>query len=143
MTSQDRPLAWATRRPTNSPGLFVVEPSSKAWEAFVLPLDYTRAWPILRQVDGIEGQRKDHVPRARIHPTSTLRHFEVIEVTINGRARSFAAPLNVSGLLYQLGLAGKRIALERNGEIVPRSQFDALELADGDALEIVVAVGGG
>lgn len=67
----------------------------------------------------------------------------MIEVTINGQARSFAAPLNVSGLLDQLALAGKRIALERNGEIVPRSRFDAVELEDGDALEIVVAVGGG
>jgi len=67
----------------------------------------------------------------------------VIEVTINGQARSFAAPLNVSGLLNRLELAGKRIALERNGEIVPRSRFDAVELEDGDALEIVVAVGGG
>ena len=55
----------------------------------------------------------------------------------------FRSPLNVSGLLGQLDLQGKRIALERNGEIVPRSQFDAAELADGDALEIVVAVGGG
>jgi len=40
-------------------------------------------------------------------------------------------------------LKGKRMALERNGEIVPRSQFDKVALADGDALEIVVAVGGG
>ena len=72
-----------------------------------------------------------------------FKYLEVIEVIINGRARSFAAPLNVSGLLGQLDLQGKRIALERNGEIVPRSQFDAAELADGDALEIVVAVGGG
>jgi sulfur carrier protein len=40
-------------------------------------------------------------------------------------------------------LQGKRIALERNGEIVPRSQFGAMELNDGDTLEVVVAVGGG
>jgi len=51
--------------------------------------------------------------------------------------------LNVAGLLDQLELQGKRIALERNGEIVPRSQFAIVELVDGDALEIVVAVGGG
>lgn len=67
----------------------------------------------------------------------------MIEVTVNGQARSFAAPLNVCGLLDQLELQGKRIALERNGEIVPRSQFAVVELAHGDALEIVVAVGGG
>ena len=67
----------------------------------------------------------------------------MIALTINGESRRFATPLNVSALVGQLDLAGKRIALERNGEIVPRSQFDATELADGDALEIVVAVGGG
>lgn len=67
----------------------------------------------------------------------------MIEVKVNGQVRSFAAPLNVSGLLDRLDLQGKRIALERNGEIVPRSQFGAVELAHGDALEIVVAVGGG
>ncbi|HEX4985641.1 MAG TPA: sulfur carrier protein ThiS [Burkholderiales bacterium] len=64
-------------------------------------------------------------------------------LTINGQPRSFPAPLKVSALIGELDLAGKRIALERNGEIVPRSQFEATELADGDALEIVVAVGGG
>ena len=82
-------------------------------------------------------------PHVRIQPTDIHKHPEVIEVSINGQARSFAAPLKVSGLLDQLELAGKRIALERNGEIVPRSKFDAVELEDGDALEIVVAVGGG
>jgi sulfur carrier protein len=51
--------------------------------------------------------------------------------------------LNVARLIEELELEGKRIALERNGEIVPRSQFDEIALADGDALEIVVAVGGG
>jgi sulfur carrier protein len=67
----------------------------------------------------------------------------VIVLTINGRPRSFPGPLKVGALIGELGFAGKRIALERNGEIVPRSQFEATELADGDALEIVVAVGGG
>lgn len=68
---------------------------------------------------------------------------EVIALTINGEARDFAEPLIVARLVDQMGLAGKRIAIERNGEIVPRSQFDNVELCDGDALEIVVAVGGG
>jgi sulfur carrier protein len=40
-------------------------------------------------------------------------------------------------------LEGKRLAVERNGEIVPRSDYAAVELANGDAIEIVVAVGGG
>ncbi len=67
----------------------------------------------------------------------------MIALIINGQPRSFSAPLNVASLMEQLDLRGKRVALERNGEIVPRGQFSALELADGDALEIVVAVGGG
>ena len=67
----------------------------------------------------------------------------MIAITINGRLQSFTPPLSVSRMIEQLDLQGRRIALERNGEIVPRSQFDAVELADGDALEIVVAVGGG
>ncbi|MBC8006723.1 MAG: sulfur carrier protein ThiS [Prolixibacteraceae bacterium] len=67
----------------------------------------------------------------------------MIALLINGQQRSFRAPLNVTDLVEQLELQGKRIALERNGEIVPRSQFGSLELNDGDALEIVVAVGGG
>jgi len=46
-------------------------------------------------------------------------------------------------LLGDLELAGKRVAVERNGEIVPRSRYAVTQLADGDALEIVVAVGGG
>jgi sulfur carrier protein len=82
-------------------------------------------------------------PRANIDVTESIEYFEVIALKINGESRSFAAPMNVAALIEQLELRGKRIALERNGEIVPRSQFDAMELSDGDALEIVVAVGGG
>ena len=67
----------------------------------------------------------------------------MIALIINGQPRSFPAPLNVAGLIEQLEVQGKRIALERNGEIVPRGQFSLLELNDGDALEIVAAVGGG
>ena len=67
----------------------------------------------------------------------------MIALIINGQPRTFPAPLSVAGLIDQLDLQGKRVALERNGEIVPRSKFGAMELNDGDALEIVVAVGGG
>lgn len=62
---------------------------------------------------------------------------------INGESRQFADPLTVAGLVDQLGYAGKRIAVEKNGEIVAKSQHAATPLADGDRLEIVVAVGGG
>jgi sulfur carrier protein len=45
--------------------------------------------------------------------------------------------------MLALDLAGKRIAVEKNGEIVPRSQHGDARVVDGDQLEIVVAVGGG
>ena len=67
----------------------------------------------------------------------------MIALTVNGETRRFEAPLSVAALVEQLGLAGKRIAMERNGEIVPRSRFGEQQLSDGDRVEIVVAVGGG
>jgi sulfur carrier protein len=67
----------------------------------------------------------------------------VITVSINGVNRQFPDSISVAKLIEDMSLTGKRIALERNGEIVPRSLFAAQRLADGDKLEIVVAVGGG
>ena len=67
----------------------------------------------------------------------------MIAITINGEPRRFPRPLNCQQLIDGLELAGKRVALERNGEIVPRSRFAEQQLDDGDRLEIVVAVGGG
>jgi sulfur carrier protein len=67
----------------------------------------------------------------------------MISVTVNGERRQLDAPVSCAELLTRLDLAGKRVALERNGEIVPRSRFAEQRLAEGDRLEIVVAVGGG
>jgi sulfur carrier protein len=67
----------------------------------------------------------------------------MIQVTVNGAAHRLDKPLQISALLEKLELAGKKIAVERNGEIVPRSAHASTVLADGDRLEIVVAVGGG
>jgi sulfur carrier protein len=67
----------------------------------------------------------------------------MIALTVNGEPHRFDESLSVEALVARLGLAGRRIAVERNGEIVPRSRFADTLLADGDALEIVVAVGGG
>ncbi|MFZ3088852.1 MAG: sulfur carrier protein ThiS [Methylotenera sp.] len=65
-------------------------------------------------------------------------------LNINGKPRSFdATNFTVADLVQHLDLVGKRLAVERNGEIVPRSQFSSTQLADGDKLEIVGAVGGG
>ena len=62
---------------------------------------------------------------------------------MNGKAHRFEAPLEIASLLAKLELSGRKIAVERNGEIVPRSAHARTLLADGDELEIVVAVGGG
>lgn len=67
----------------------------------------------------------------------------MIQVTLNGQPESLQADLTVLALLEARGLAGKRLAVERNGEIVPKASHADVKLVDGDRLEIVVAVGGG
>ncbi|STQ89414.1 sulfur carrier protein ThiS [Iodobacter fluviatilis] len=66
-----------------------------------------------------------------------------MKISINGEAREFLAPLSLLDLIDLLELKGKRIAIEQNGEIVPKSQHGTTFLSEGDVLEMVVAVGGG
>ncbi len=66
-----------------------------------------------------------------------------MKISLNGELREFPERLTVATLVEALGYAGKRIAVERNGEIVPRGRHADVELAAGDEIEIVVAVGGG
>jgi len=68
---------------------------------------------------------------------------QAIRVTVNGAPREFAARLTYAQFVDELALAGKRLAIEVNGEILPRSRFPEARLADGDRIEVVVAVGGG
>ena len=67
----------------------------------------------------------------------------MIEITVNGDTRRHEEPLLVADLLRTMALTGKKIAVERNGEIVPRGVHNSTLLLDGDRLEVVVAVGGG
>lgn len=67
----------------------------------------------------------------------------MITFFINGEPREFAAPLTLTELIVALELTGKRIAIEKNGDIVPRSQHAQTVVSEGDRLEMVVAVGGG
>ena len=67
----------------------------------------------------------------------------MVRITLNGTPRELPAALTFSQLLDELDLAGRRLAVERNGEIVPRSTFADSRLADGDRIEVVIAVGGG
>ena len=66
-----------------------------------------------------------------------------MKITVNGSEKLCADKALVSDLLVQLDLVGRRVAVESNGEIVPRSLHASVALADGDQIEIVVAVGGG
>jgi sulfur carrier protein len=66
-----------------------------------------------------------------------------MQVIVNGMPQLLPEGTTVAQLLEQMALAGKRVAVERNGEIVPRSMHPQASLAEGDRLEIVVAVGGG
>ena len=67
-----------------------------------------------------------------------------MKIFINGNVRQLDSEnMTISALVMTLNLTGQRLAIEKNGEIVPRSQFDAVNLQDGDKLEIVGAVGGG
>lgn len=66
-----------------------------------------------------------------------------LNITINGEARHLTTETSVRGLLTGLGMDPAKIAVERNLEIVPRSQYDSTMIGDGDRLEIVHFIGGG
>ena len=67
-----------------------------------------------------------------------------MELIVNGALRRLTpAPATIAELVRALDLEGKRIAVERNGEIVPKGRYTATEVRPGDRLEIVAAVGGG
>jgi thiamine biosynthesis protein ThiS len=66
-----------------------------------------------------------------------------MKLEINGETKEFGAPLTLALLLEQLGLKADRVAVELNRQIVPRDQWAATKLAEGDRLELVHFVGGG
>lgn len=66
-----------------------------------------------------------------------------MKLTINGEERAFSALPDVAALVATLGLDARKVAVERNLEIVPRSAYGATALVDGDRIEIVHFIGGG
>jgi sulfur carrier protein len=67
-----------------------------------------------------------------------------MQLTVNGTPRTFDPQvLTVAHLIRELALEGKRVAVEKNGSIVPRSRYGDTPVGPGDSLEIVAAVGGG
>lgn len=67
----------------------------------------------------------------------------MIQITVNNQSHSLPEGSTIDALLAQLQLTGKRLAVEMNGEIVPKSRHNTTPLSNGAVLEIVVAVGGG
>ncbi len=66
-----------------------------------------------------------------------------MNVTLNGRATEVPGGLTLAALVAHLGLAGGPVAIERNGDVVPRARHAEVRVEDGDCLEIVHFVGGG
>ena len=66
-----------------------------------------------------------------------------MKLQINGEERDFPGPLTLAALVESLGMKADRVAVELNLEIVPRAQWEGIQLKDGDKLEIVHFVGGG
>ena len=66
-----------------------------------------------------------------------------MNLTVNGETRAFEGVADVAGLVAALGLDRRKVAVERNLEIVPRSAYGRTPLADGDRIEIVHFIGGG
>ncbi len=105
---------------------------------------------------GYYGRRPGSNPAAdTVYPTLPQRTWRTIlfgmlssvTLMLNGESRVFegpdAGPLSVTALLVSLGLDTRKVAVERNEEIVPRSRYAETWLASGDALEIVHFIGGG
>lgn len=66
-----------------------------------------------------------------------------VSITLNGDAVSLTAPITVAQLINQQQLGSRRIAVEINEDIIPRSLHASTELAEGDVVEIIQAIGGG
>jgi len=66
-----------------------------------------------------------------------------MQITVNGEIRDADEGLTVAALLGELALAGRRLAVEVNEDVIPRSQHPAHALREGDRVEIVHAIGGG
>lgn len=66
-----------------------------------------------------------------------------MQIVLNGENRTLAPGLSVAGLLREIGIDARKVAVERNLEIVPKSAFETTTLGEGDRLEIVHFIGGG
>jgi sulfur carrier protein len=75
-------------------------------------------------------------------PLSATR-LHSVKIILNGQEKPLVGPLTVAALLQEMGLSERRVAVEVNREIVPRSRHGEVQLKDNDRVEVVFAIGGG
>ena len=81
--------------------------------------------------------------RRSIRPGRRQEYEALITVKLNGRNTGFEASPTVTALLDSLNISAQQVAVAVNGEVLPRDRWAMTEIRDGDAVEIVRAVGGG
>jgi sulfur carrier protein len=79
----------------------------------------------------------------RLAPSASPKSTTPMEVTINGEGRELPDEMTVAALLEHFGVDGTRTVVEVNREIIPREEYGATPVAEGDVLELVEIVGGG
>lgn len=94
-------------------------------------------WP---EGTGARGFLVAGLPHAH---TCRMNDASAATITVNGEARPLGGPMTVADLLSAIGLDGRKVAVERNEAIVPRSAYAATLVEPGDSLEIVHFIGGG
>ena len=118
-----------------------IEPTLRAWEAPVLPLNYTRT-----ELHSSPECERIRYSDALLTAAASRHHLAMTQernILVNGEPRRWRDSLHLQDLVEELGLGGKRVAVEVNGQIVPRSQHAKHMLQAGDQVEIVQAIGGG
>lgn len=102
---------------------------------------YARAW---RRIESRhDATHKRQCGRRALADAGHAGDNARMDIVLNGEPRSLHAPLTLLALLQAEGLGERRVAVEINGEIVPRSRHGERVVANGDRIEIVHALGGG
>ncbi len=126
-----------------------IEPTPAAWEAAVLPLNYTRSGAFQgaknapRPTGLTSALRESHIASS-----GKLRRFPTLDpaamqIIVNGTPFDAPQPCTVTDLLRVMALEGQRCAVELNGDIVSRTDWPARAVGAGDRVEVVRAIGGG
>ena len=115
-------LGCAARKRQEVERVMGIEPTSSAWEAEALPLSYTRL---------LQAPLSSLTP---VSQASCVRMRAMIEITVNGERQTMAPGATAADLLDALSMTGRRIAVEVNEELLPRSRFEAYRRQPGDRI---------